>query len=261
MADEWMRPTPYADVNAILRELMASVQAILADRFVGMYLYGSLAAGDFSPETSDIDFLVVTDAEPAAEQVEALRQMHARIGAGRSKWALELEGSYIPRDALRRYDPRLAQHLHIDRGSASLHVVPHERDWVIQRHILREHGVVLAGPPIQALIDPIDPEQIRKAARELLEGWWTQVAREGTRLRHTGYQAYAVLTMCRALYSLEHGTLVSKPVAARWAQATLDARWSDLIERALVWRDGAVFDDFNGAREFIRYAAECAKGQ
>src|SRR5438552_5150058 len=114
MADEWMRPTPYADVNAILRELMANVQPILADRFVGMYLYGSLAAGDFSPETSDIDFLVVTDAEPAAEQVEALRQMHERIGAGRSKWALEQDGSYIPRGALRRYDPRLAQHPHID---------------------------------------------------------------------------------------------------------------------------------------------------
>ena len=61
MADEWMRPTPYADVNAILRELMANVQPILADRFVGMYLYGSLAAGDFSPETSDIDFLVEMD--------------------------------------------------------------------------------------------------------------------------------------------------------------------------------------------------------
>ena len=39
-----------------------------------------------------------------------------------------------------------------------------------------------------------------------------------------GYQAYAILSMCRVLYTLEFGTVVSKPAAARWAQGTLDER-------------------------------------
>jgi len=44
-----------------------------------------------------------------------------------------------------------------------------------------------------------------------------------TRL-HTGeYRAYAILTRCRMLYTLEHGAIVSKPTAARWAQGVLFA--------------------------------------
>ena len=40
-------PTPYPEVNAILNVLLADVRAILGDQFVGFYLYGSLASGDF----------------------------------------------------------------------------------------------------------------------------------------------------------------------------------------------------------------------
>ena len=48
-------PTAYPDVNAVLAELSASVQTVLGHHFVGMYLYGSLALGDFNPRSSDID--------------------------------------------------------------------------------------------------------------------------------------------------------------------------------------------------------------
>ena len=40
-------PTLYPDVNEILNVLFSSVKEILGDQFVGMYLYGSLANGDF----------------------------------------------------------------------------------------------------------------------------------------------------------------------------------------------------------------------
>jgi hypothetical protein len=53
-------PTPYSDVNAVLDGLLSGVKQILGPRFVGMYLGGSLATGDFDPLRSDIDFLVVT---------------------------------------------------------------------------------------------------------------------------------------------------------------------------------------------------------
>jgi predicted nucleotidyltransferase len=53
-------PTPYPDVNEVLLTLLDNVRAILGDYFTGMYLYGSLASGDFDPRRSDIDFLVVT---------------------------------------------------------------------------------------------------------------------------------------------------------------------------------------------------------
>jgi predicted nucleotidyltransferase len=36
------------------------MQAVLRDRFIGLYLGGSLALGDFDPQRSDIDFVAVT---------------------------------------------------------------------------------------------------------------------------------------------------------------------------------------------------------
>ncbi len=249
-------PTAYPDVNAVLNMLLLSVQTILGNHFIGMYLYGSLASGDFDPQRSDIDFVVVTADELPDEMLPALKAMHARIAASGSTWATELEGSYIPQHALRRYDPTHALHPHIDRGGGSLRVEQHDTDWVIQRHILREQGVVVAGPAPQALIDPVLPNELRWAVLGILRGWWAPMLHDAARLHSPGYQAYAILTMCRALYTLQYGTIVSKPVAARWAQAALGRRWAALIERALEWRHDAQFDNVSETQDFIRYTLE-----
>lgn len=248
-------PTPYPDINAVLYELLAGVQAILGDRFVGLYLHGSLAGGDFTPRRSDIDFLVATAVELPEERVLALRALHAHLAAGASPWAAELEGSYIPLPALRRYDPACARHPHVERGG-SLNVEQHDSDWVIQRHILREKGICVAGPPPSTLIDPISPAELRQATLGLFRGWWVPMLRDPRRLRSSGYQAYAILTMCRILYTLHFGTIVSKPVAARWALETLDGRWTAVIAQALAWRDDLPLDCLDETLALIQYTLE-----
>ena len=80
-------PTPYPDVNAVLQVLLSDVQAIIGNHFVGMYLYGSLATGDFDPQRSDIDFVVVTTNDLPNEMIQDLEAMHSRIASRGSKWA------------------------------------------------------------------------------------------------------------------------------------------------------------------------------
>jgi hypothetical protein len=67
--------------------------------------------------------------------------------------------------------------------------------------------------------------------------------------------------MCRALYTLETGAVVSKPVAARWAQAALDARRAALIERALAWRPGMPLDMLNETLGMIQFTLERSQEQ
>jgi hypothetical protein len=88
-------PTPYPDINNVLRVFLSDVRAILGTRFLGMYLSGSLAMGDFD-ESSDVDALVVTTDAIPAEVFSALAVMHERLSAGDSRWGAELEVSYIP---------------------------------------------------------------------------------------------------------------------------------------------------------------------
>jgi predicted nucleotidyltransferase len=73
-------PTPYPDLNGVLHEMVASVQAILGANFIGAYLQGSFAVGDFD-EHSDVDWTIVTAEEMSAAQVAALQELHPRLYA------------------------------------------------------------------------------------------------------------------------------------------------------------------------------------
>jgi Domain of unknown function (DUF4111)/Nucleotidyltransferase domain len=246
------QPTPYPEINILLQALLSGVQAVLGNQFAGMYLHGSLVTGDFVPQRSDIDFLVVTASELPVEMLPRLQKMHSGITASGMKWADKLEGSYIPRQALRRYDPAHKQHPAL-RVDGSFSVDMHGSDWIIQRHILREQGLALAGPLLQQLIDPVQPEDLRRAVRGILHEWWSPPLHNPNRFNSQEYQAYAVLTMCRALYTLQHGAVVSKRTAAIWAQAALDKRWGDLIEQALAWTEGNQADHLQATLDFIYY--------
>ena len=255
-------PSAYPDVNAVVELLLAELRAMLARRLIGLYLGGSLAGGDFDPDSSDVDFLVVTDEEVPEDLLPPLAAMHQRIAAGGLALATKLEGSYIPVNALGRYDPSNARHPSIgidwDFG-----VWQHGSEWIIQRHLIREGGVVVCGPPVKTLIEPVTADELRGAVRDSLRSFWAEQLHGPDWLRSREYQAFAILTMCRALYTLERGEVVSKPVAAAWARATLSGEWTPLIERALAWRHDTRPDDMSEMLRFVRYtvdfAAECER--
>ena len=98
-------PTPYDDINSFLQILLDKVRAVLGDYFTGMYLYGSLATGDFNRGRSDIDFLVVTSEVLPDNLVSDLETMHTGTHESGLEWATKLEGAYIPIDAMREYSP------------------------------------------------------------------------------------------------------------------------------------------------------------
>jgi hypothetical protein len=249
--------TPYPAVNDTLQQLLAGARAVLGEQFVGLYLYGSLSSGDFNPATSDIDFVVVTEGELPAERVAALEALHGRLWAEGSHWAAHLEGAYIPRAALRRYDPAAPSVPGINEGRFT--VGGQGSDWVIQRHVIREHGVALAGPPPAALIDPVTPGDLRRAVTAILREFWASVADDPAFLRRADYQAFAVLTMCRALHALDQGAIISKPAAAHWALEALPERWRSLIQQAAAWQPGTEIGRTEEIAELIRYAVAQAE--
>lgn len=230
-----LHPTPYADVNDALRDLLAGVRAALDMRFVGMYLTGSLALGDFDPATSDIDLVVVTGDALPANLVEPLREMHERFAAGDSPWAGKVEAVYIPRNALRRAAPDDALYPQVEKDR-DLFVDQLESGWIVQCYILREHGVTLAGPDPRTLLDPLDPDALRRAVLPIPVIWLGLAYHDPAWLawlRERANQAFVALTLCRLLYTLDTGRVASKPGAARWAQQALGAHWAGLLARSL----------------------------
>lgn len=225
--------TPYEDVNELLHLLLTSVKEILKDQFVGMYLYGSLSSGDFNPETSDVDFLVVTKEILPDETISELEEMHNKTWATSLKRAGKLEGAYIYQELIRKHDPNGLPCPTINEGK--FYLDRPGSDWIIQRHVVREHGVVLDGPDPKTLIDFVTAEDIRNSIMGVLREWWYPMLENSEWLRENddGYRSFAVITMCRVLHGLEHGTITSKPKAVQWARTKVTPRWHSLIDDAV----------------------------
>ena len=165
--------TSPSEVNEILNALLSALQTALADNFVGVYLCGSLATGDFI-ETSDIDFVVAIERPVSDAEVGALIEMHARLAALPNPYADRLEGAYIDRASLRRFEPG-REFLTIE-CETPLRWKEHETSSLIERYVLREKSVALLGPDPKSLIDLISSEELRAGIRRRLHEWATWAA-------------------------------------------------------------------------------------
>ncbi len=150
-------------------------------------------------------------------EAEALIELHARLAALPNPYADRLEGAYIDRASLRRFEP--GRRFLTVECETPLRWKVHETSWLIERWVLREKGVALLGPDPKTLIDPISPEELRDAVRLRIREWatWAANPHDPEWLPPRSHQAYVVETMCRALYTLAFGELASKRKAAEWA--------------------------------------------
>lgn len=256
-------PTKYPEINKLLDLLLKNEIQVLGNQLAGMYLYGSLSSGEFDLETSDIDFLVVTSSTLPDKTIAELEAMHHRMWESGSDWAKKLEGSYVPKREIKRQNQRSGACPTVNEGRFYLDNLG--SDWIIQRHIVREQGVILAGPDPKTLIDPVSAAELRQAVKGVLNEWWFPMLEDPTWLREHGseYHAYTILTMCRALYTLENGSIVSKSGAARWVQGKLGEDWSKIIDQALIAQKPSSehYDLYRNALQLIRITKEFVTAQ
>jgi predicted kinase/predicted nucleotidyltransferase len=255
-------PTSYPELNAVLLELVSSARAILKDNFTAAYLQGSLARKD-PDEHGDVDFIIVTEGRVNELEFEALQTMHLRLNDLDSYWAKHLEGSYFPKDVLRRYDPNSEPVVYIDNGSRQLLRHKHD-DTLVVRWVLRDHAIILAGPDAKTLIDEVSTQALQHEVSAVMQEWANEIFAEPERVNNGWYQPYAVLSYCRMLQTLQTGRVESKRSAIDWGIENLDERWKGLIQRAWAERPDqyakgqhkANPDDFVSTLKFIRYALE-----
>ncbi len=252
-------PTPYPELNSVLQDLIDSVQAVLGTNFIGAYLQGSFAVGDFDLH-SDVDFIMVTKEELSDEEVHALQGVHERIYCLDIPWAQHLEGSYFPREVLRD-QARLGKQLwYLDHGNHSLLQSAHDNS-IIVRWVLRKNGVTLAGPSPALLVDTIPVETLREQIMTTIRDWGQEILSNPEHFNNRFYQGFIVLNYCRMLHDLLRGFTGSKLAGAEWAKANLDPSWKGLIDRAWNGRDDAAVSsrqradpkDFKETLEFVHY--------
>jgi len=235
---------PYPELHPVLESFIVGAQNALKRNFVGAYLIGSLATGDFDLD-SDIDFLIVTDAELSDAELRLLQALHIEIHSLDCYPAKHLEGSYISRGVLTRADLVGVQPLwYVDNGSSLLQRSVHDNRWHV-RWVLRERAITLVGASPITLIPPVSEDALRAemltSIEKLKTRFFAEVGKPLAYFNTRFGQSFAVLTCCRVLHTFQSGAVQSKFSSVQWAERWVKAEWHELIRQAWAERKGVRF--------------------
>lgn len=249
-------------VSPMLLELTHGLPRVLGANLVGLYVYGSVLGSEFDPAHSDVDCIAVT-LRALDEAAFGRLDRWLTEAALEEPWFMRLQVLFLVRRSLLVEDPRacLCQQGVLKRSGS-------DGNPIIWMDFF-QRGRALLGPRPESFVPEITAEILRRAlVREvgyLQEELFNRP--DSVRRDAPSYRGYAVLTLCRILYSLQTGEITSKRRAARWATDHTPMEWHDLIERALtVSETGASeglplariegFIDYVGARVDPRSAAD-----
>ena len=253
-------PTVFPELNELLAELVARVEAILGDNVVGTYLVGGFALGGGDLQ-SDCDFIVVTEARVTADQEQQLRAFHDEIPTRPGHWPHDLEGSYAPRADLETFAALDRQWLYVNRGGREMEWSTHCNTEDV-RWTLRERGITLSGPEPRPLVAEVPADVLRRRMQVLIDSFLPDLL-SWTSFEIGWAQRYAVTTLCRMLYTLESGEVLSKPASLEWARSALPAEWHGVIQQAiddrpLPWNDAPRPGSVEATITFSEYAKKRA---
>jgi predicted nucleotidyltransferase len=194
---------------------------------VGMYVYGSLATGDFSPACSDIDVIVMVEREPDEPALRELAQLHRAL-ASSSGAAERLNCLYVPVES--GSDPdRLHNYWFGDR-------MTHWQLKVMTQAELTSVGVALHGPWPPSGIAPVPIENIQAAVHEEINGYWRRIAGRRMLWLQDVWVDHGLVVLPRAGAVLAKGDLITKSEAiSRFADFGVPAKLAQEIRHR---RDG-----------------------
>jgi predicted nucleotidyltransferase len=220
-----------AAAELIVDTVRDAITATTGPDLVGLYLYGSLATGDFDERISDIDLLAVLSIEISPELAARLERVHDQLAEDNPSWRGRIEVVYVSALGLanlRVVPPRI----HVISSGEPFHVISASTDWIITWYPARHNGIAVVGPRATEVVPVTSFDEYANAVRNHMRRFRERIPDDAA----LGTQAYAVLTVCRGLYTCMHGEPVSKLRAAAWAQRQLPG-WAWLIRDAVAWRE------------------------
>jgi predicted nucleotidyltransferase len=233
-----MKPiTLYPQVNKAVKEILSHQKRILGEKIVGVYLYGSAATGDFNESISDIDLLCAVSSDLEKTEFEQLEQMHIDFANRNKTWLDRIEVEYLSLISLKTFKTQATDMADISPGT-SFHTAKEDRLWLINWYSVQEKGITLFGLKPAQVIAPVPKEEFIAAVKIHIQSWpqWIQHLS-----KNRSSQALAIITLCRAYYSLKYTEQVPKVKAALWMQKQFPT-WAPLIQTALTWRQEQVED-------------------
>jgi Nucleotidyltransferase domain len=190
----------------------------------GLYLYGSLTTGDYSPARSDIDLVAVTvSAGLTQADLVRLQAVHADV-AGAGGPLARLNCLYVRAGTLDDAE-RLHPYWYGDRFT----------QWQLKKMTvieLRHAGTALHGPWPPPGLGVVPLDELQAAVRAELADYWRDMARRPDIWLEDAWVDFGLVTLPRAAALLRDGELITKSQAiSRLGDFGVPAALADEIAR------------------------------
>lgn len=213
-------------IKPFLQDYTKMLQLTFPDTVQGAYLLGSAVMDAFNDQRSDINCLVLLSRTLKPRELRQLKRMHKRL-IDFNPMARRLDAGYCTGRAMIDGDTRCPSF--VNGKWHGMHAVSQVS--IIE---LKASGVSLLGLDRRDELPAADPQRLRlEMAWNLNRYWGPKASLQPWRFWLDEPVEFAVLTVCRILYTLETNQVISKREAARWGMANLPDQWQPLIREAL----------------------------
>jgi len=211
----------------VLRGILSSVQSIIQDNLVGLYLCGSLAMGCYNPRSSDIDVVIVARERLSKEQ----RKRIIEYMKGACSKGIRIELSIVCEDVIHNPTYPMMVDLHFEYWGD---IFENETDKEILSNLYttRGRGFCVWGAPISDVFSEIPIQYHIRSVIEDIQHTRKYIHEKPERI---GYDVtvYWILSSCRILAFIREEKVFSKPEGGHWGIAKLPKEYHGLIRQAL----------------------------
>ncbi|MEZ3426244.1 MAG: DUF4111 domain-containing protein [Lachnospiraceae bacterium] len=219
-------------VENVTTQFVRQSRNILGDNLVGIYLHGSAVMGCFHEKKSDIDLLVVVNADIA----NAIKRQYMDMVVELNKYAPQkgIEVSIVRKDVCRPFLYPTPFELHFSiahlqwyqESPADYIAKMHGLDKDLAAHItvIWHRGRCLCGENIRDVFEEPD-----KAF--YFDSIWSDIANAEEEIMRS--PVYMILNLCRVLAYKKEGLILSKKEGGNWGIDHIPPQYHSLLSAAL----------------------------
>jgi len=209
------------------------LEELLPSKFYGLYLYNSVAMGNFEPQYSDVDFVVILKSKLSNEEILKLKILHENFGR-KHKFGAKLDGMYLQYGMLGKLNNDIEKYPYVKDASlceAGYFDINNVTWWS-----LKEYEMAIDSPSIKDELLDINFNDVIQTMKYNLNEYWLSKLETTEIFEQDMWVEFAVVTLSRIVYTLQDGEIKSKSQSCSYI-ANEYPEWLDVIQEALAIRN------------------------
>ncbi|CAN7400862.1 aminoglycoside adenylyltransferase domain-containing protein [Rossellomorea sp. LjRoot5] len=235
-------------VHSVLDEYIRLFNTYLPETLEGLYLHGSVALGAFVNDSSDIDFITVTNRRLTTEDSDALNRIHTTLQQTFQK--PEMDGVYILKEDIGKMDPSCKDdtEMYAYYNNGELNFGEYFNFNPITWYLVKHKEIRVVGPEISSSFSGPSAEELCQYVLQNMNTYWAgrlhSIEESVDEVKHyptamiDAEIEWSVLGVLRQYYTLKEASIISKQDAGQYGLQELPREWHSLIREAMNIRSG-----------------------